>query len=236
MTSYTITVAPSDDSSTTAATTTTITVDTSSGDVLITDVHLHAAAGLTATRLPSIDISLLMQAITSPPALTQTSPAASPALTDKPAQTIPTAVQPVAEDDTTLATASDSAASGTAPVTDVPAPAQPAKTANRTATPGRRRTAKEPAVPTPPATTSRSRRRTDSEDPKSTTATPKRKPRAARDETPATGRERTYRRMPDDFTTVATRLNSASAIAEHYQVPRHTAQGWLRRLRTAAAS
>jgi transposase len=37
--------------------------------------------------------------------------------------------------------------------------------------------------------------------------------------------------MPDDFSAVATRLNSTSAIAEHYQVPSHTAQGWLRRLR-----
>nr|WP_221380673.1 hypothetical protein [Actinoplanes polyasparticus] len=44
---------------------------------------------------------------------------------------------------------------------------------------------------------------------------------------------RAYRRMPDDFAAVARRLNGASVIAEHYEVPRHTAEGWLRRLRSA---
>lgn len=45
------------------------------------------------------------------------------------------------------------------------------------------------------------------------------------------GEPRAYRRMPDDLTVVANRVGGASAVAEHYDVPRHTVQGWLRRLR-----
>ena len=169
MTSYTITVAPSDD----RGNTTTITVDTSNGDALITDVHLHAAAGLTATRLPSIDISLLMQAVTVPPALT--APVASPALTGK---ATPAEVQPVAavEDTTPVPPPPPGAGRGGSRARPAQAPAhrQGARRPARPRPPGnttpaaaadpapvaeasapaprkRRRTTKEPAVPTPPA-------------------------------------------------------------------------------------
>jgi transposase len=37
--------------------------------------------------------------------------------------------------------------------------------------------------------------------------------------------------MPDDLAAVYKRVGGATAIAEHYGVPRHTVQGWLRRLR-----
>ena len=46
------------------------------------------------------------------------------------------------------------------------------------------------------------------------------------------GGARAYRRMPDDLATVFNRAGGASAVAEHYGVPRHTVQGWLRRLRS----
>jgi transposase len=43
-----------------------------------------------------------------------------------------------------------------------------------------------------------------------------------------------YRRTPDDLATVYENVGATTAaVAEHYQVPRHTAQGWVRRLRTA---
>ena len=45
------------------------------------------------------------------------------------------------------------------------------------------------------------------------------------------GTGRAYRRMPDDFAAVYQQAGSAGAVAEHYQVPRHTANGWIRRLR-----
>jgi transposase len=35
--------------------------------------------------------------------------------------------------------------------------------------------------------------------------------------------------MPDDFAAVYRQAGTASAIADHYGVPRHTAQGWIGR-------
>ena len=51
-------------------------------------------------------------------------------------------------------------------------------------------------------------------------------------EAPKAGRA--YRRMPDQDEVVAAwnESHSASALAAHFDVPRHTAQGWLRRLRS----
>jgi transposase len=37
--------------------------------------------------------------------------------------------------------------------------------------------------------------------------------------------------MPEDLAAVYKRTGGATAVAEHYAVPRHTVQGWLRRLR-----
>jgi hypothetical protein len=56
-------------------------------------------------------------------------------------------------------------------------------------------------------------------------------PAAKPAETPAAGRA--YRRMPDQDEVIATwrESHSTGAVAEHFGVPRHTATGWLRRLR-----
>src|SRR5262245_55263256 len=42
---------------------------------------------------------------------------------------------------------------------------------------------------------------------------------------------RAYRRMPDDLMEVFERTRSVTAVSRHYGVPRHTAQGWINRLR-----
>ncbi|GAA5188461.1 hypothetical protein GCM10023322_39190 [Rugosimonospora acidiphila] len=42
---------------------------------------------------------------------------------------------------------------------------------------------------------------------------------------------RAYRRAPGDLAEVYARTPDTAALADHYGVPRHTAQGWLRRLR-----
>ncbi len=42
---------------------------------------------------------------------------------------------------------------------------------------------------------------------------------------------RVYRRMPEDVVEVFNRTGTVTAVAEHYGVPRHTAQGWIGRLR-----
>jgi hypothetical protein len=60
--SYTITIAPNDDS----GNSTTIVVDTSGDQVSITDVHLHAGGGLAGGQLPTVDFGLLLRAITTP--------------------------------------------------------------------------------------------------------------------------------------------------------------------------
>jgi hypothetical protein len=50
---------------------------------------------------------------------------------------------------------------------------------------------------------------------------------------PATGR-RAYRRMPeaDDVLAAYREVGGTTALARHFGVPRHTATGWLRRLRS----
>jgi hypothetical protein len=54
---------------------------------------------------------------------------------------------------------------------------------------------------------------------------------AARTTRAAQGAGRAYRRTPDDIVAVFNQAPSATALARHYGVPRHTVQGWLRRLR-----
>jgi hypothetical protein len=46
------------------------------------------------------------------------------------------------------------------------------------------------------------------------------------------GAQRAYRRMPDDLATVYAESGSVTVVARHYGVPRHTAQGWVGRLRS----
>lgn len=48
-------------------------------------------------------------------------------------------------------------------------------------------------------------------------------------------KERPYRRMPDqdEVTAVMQRVRSVGKLAEHYDVPRYTAQAWVDRLRKA---
>jgi hypothetical protein len=48
--------------------------------------------------------------------------------------------------------------------------------------------------------------------------------------------ERVYRRMPDDFAAVYRQASTAAAIADHYDVPRYTAQGWIGRYKKQDAA
>jgi hypothetical protein len=93
-----------------------------------------------------------------------------------------------------------------------PAPASAAPATRTRQTRGRRgRKAAEP-----PAKATRGRRRA----------------AASTAEAPKAGRA--YRRMPaqDDVVAAWNESHSASALAAYFDVPRHTAQGWLRRLRS----
>lgn len=45
---------------------------------------------------------------------------------------------------------------------------------------------------------------------------------------------RAYRRMPDDLAATYAAVGSVTALAAHYGVPRHAAQGWIGRMRRQA--
>jgi hypothetical protein len=57
------------------------------------------------------------------------------------------------------------------------------------------------------------------------------KPRVETSVPPSVLGGRVYRRMPDDLAEVYEQTQSVTAVAQHYDVPRHTAQGWMNRLR-----
>ncbi|MFI7599379.1 hypothetical protein [Actinoplanes sp. NPDC049681] len=222
MPSYTITIAPNDDS----GTTTTLIVDTSDTEVRITDVHLHADNGLVGGQMPTVDVGLLLQAVN------PSSPVPPPrraASADQRAAAIPTPGPVRALE------APPAPANGTVPDMPVAAPAKRRRAARPEAAPGKsaraRRTATparatavtgETAVPTKAAAGRR----------KAPKAAPAEKvaARAASD-----GKGRVYRRTPDDLAKVLKKLGTASAVADHYGVPGYTAQGWIRRLRNSSA-
>jgi hypothetical protein len=159
MTSYTITITPEDAD----GTTTTLRLDVTGGAATLTDVHLHAGAGLSAGQLPAIDYALLLRAV--------------------------------------------------GQETGAPAKATAArKAAGRGRQPAKRTRRAAPAAAEPTRAT-RSRA-------------------AAKKAARSGGTDgRAYRRMPEDLTGVYKRIGGTTAVAEHYGVPRHTVQGWLRRLR-----
>jgi hypothetical protein len=151
MTSYTVTITRDDD----AATTTTLRLDATSRGVRLTDLHLHAGAGLSGGVLPAIDYGLLLQAVT--------------------------------------------------PIAPTPIEGAPAEGARR-----RRAAAKQAPAAERVAKAAGGRRTRQ-----------------------AAGRKaaRPYRRMPEDLAVVLRRVGGPTAAAEHYKVPRHTVQGWIRTLK-----
>jgi hypothetical protein len=97
-------------------------------------------------------------------------------------------------------------------------------------------TAAPAAAPAPAASTGRTRQARGRKARKAAEAPAKarggRRRAAAPTEAPKAGRA--YRRMPpqEDMVAAWNETRSASALAAHFDVPRHTAQGWLRRLRS----
>lgn len=268
MNSYTITIAPNDDS----GHTTTLIVDTSGDEVIITDVHLHASGGLVGGQMPSVDFALLLRAVAAPAAPTQISaaPVDAPVVADRAAGADEAAdtehrVEGVVEADGVVDGALDgagvidlAAADDASPAVEDPA-ADDRAAEDPTPAPGARRTRRGAAKATPAGTASaepvraRARRATTAAKPTEAGKAAKGKVakgragkgqvakgqvangKAAAD-VAATGGGRSYRRMPEDLATVYRQAGTSAAIAEHYGVPRHTAQGWLRRLgRTTAA-
>jgi hypothetical protein len=201
---YTIVITADDDTTTS----TTLRLDTSGGEVRLTDLHLHAGNGLPTGQLPAIDYGLLLQAIA--PA-TPTPIAAAPAGTVDVAST----PQPTSQPRVAAKRASRPTRTGRRPAsTTTPAPAEPAtSTRTRRAATAANRLA---AAPNKSARMAK----------KAVRATPVKNASRA-----AGGGERAYRRMPADFAAVYRQVATAAAVADHYDVPRHTAHGWIRRLR-----
>jgi hypothetical protein len=234
MDSYTITIAPNDDS----GATTTLVVDTSGEQVRITDMHLHAAGGIAGGTMPTVDFGLLLRAVGAAPSAQpsiETAPADVPALAE-------TVVPPVDAVDVPAAAAEEPApvkasrprrakrTPAAAPVDEAAPPrtrrARAAKAAAKAAAPreagtGRRRRGAAAATTTT------------AEESAPTKSARTRKATAKKAGTAAAGGGRQYRRMPEDFPAVYQQTSSASALAEHYGVPRHTAQGWIRRVKAS---
>ena len=160
MTSYTITITPED----TEGATTTLRLDVTRSVATLTDMHLHAGAGLSPGQLPTIDYALLLRAVGQE-----------------------------------TGTSAKATAAGKAAGRGL----QPAKRVRRAAAAA----AQEPAKATRARVATKKATRTGG------------------------GEGRAYRRMPQDLAAVYKRVGGAAAVAEHYGVPRHTVQGWLRRLR-----
>jgi hypothetical protein len=88
----------------------------------------------------------------------------------------------------------------------------------------------EPEAPSTPAVPASSRRGRPRPPLRGTAASANTARRGAK---AVNGGERAYRRMPDPADVLAAyrQVGSVSALADHYGVPRHTVQGWARRLR-----
>ncbi|WP_326554315.1 hypothetical protein [Micromonospora sp. NBC_01813] len=234
MSSYTITIAPDDES----RATTTLRVEVTGAGARITELLVRAGtgAGLAPGQLPSVNVEQLLRSIVGQP----DEPAFEP---DEPAiEALPT---PVA-----LTSTADHPAAPDSSVPEAAARAAKKTAAVRGTTPARTRdaTTRKPArqkastvrKPAPQKTA------TVRKPVQQKTAQQKmvavRQPAAGRKATPVkrtdgTGRTtqpvtaRSYRRAPQDLGAVFDRVGSVGAVATHYAVPRHTAQSWVRTLR-----
>lgn len=255
MDSYTITIAPNDDSG--AATR--LVIDASGGQVRITDVHLHAPHGLSSGHIPTVDFDLLLQAVTGTmtassgqnaagaselsaphgalsleaaagtgPGDQSAAPAAPKGRTRKatPRAAATRSRRPALARTATAASAGEATASRRSGRGAATSTARAVKQAAAKAT------EKAAAAKTPPVSASK-RAATRATAPAKSEAPAKRARRATTTATSSTS-GRVYRRTPDDLAAVFAQVGTVAGIAAHYQVPRYTAQGWVSRLRATA--
>jgi hypothetical protein len=224
MNSYTITIAPNDDSG--AATR--LVVDTSGDQVRITDVHLHAPQGLSSGHIPTVDFDLLLRAVTgtttAPNDRSVAAPTALSAPHGAPALPAATATE-TAEQPAAPATPKSRARKTTPRATAAPTPRTPrARTSTATSAAKKAAKAKTPPAPAPVPATTRAKAPAKRQ-------TPAKRNRAADNAAAPATSGRVYRRAPEDLAAVFQQVETVAGIAAHYQVPRYTAQGWVSRLR-----
>ncbi len=223
--SYTITIAAHDPS----RATTTLTVELDGPTARITELVVRAGEGdgLTAGQIPAVDLDLLLKAVT-PAVGGQQAITVSPAA---PADDAPTTddtsvhgAQRVADTETAQPVAATTSTAGepattsptTTNVTEVAVPQQTSRA--KTSPAGAPRAGRRK-----PATGANAK------------ATRKATKQTATSEA-ATTKDRVYRRSPSDLASVYQQAGSVTAVADHYNVPKHTAQGWIRTLRRRQAS
>jgi hypothetical protein len=215
--SYTITIAPNDDS----GASTTLIVDASGDQVRITDFRLHAAGGITGGHMPPVDFGLLLRAL------------ATPSVSPTPVVAAPDAV-PALEADAPSTTASAEPRVEARP--SAPATSRPRRTRRTAAGEAAPEAAHKPVYRTAKATTAEAKV-TDAGPTRSQRAsvTARKRPAKKAAAPVATG-GRAYRRMPEDFAAVYQQTSAPAAIADHYGVPSHTVQGWIRRVKATTAA
>ncbi|MGC5022976.1 hypothetical protein [Micromonospora sp. DT47] len=236
MSSYTITITADDPS----RAITTLKVEVNDTTPRITELVVRAGQGdgLTAGQIPAVDLDLLLraiapaaggrQAIATPPiAVPDEAPAAGAVPIDdgEPAAE-PTAVQPTAP-----TTGADEPATSNpvdAGAVDVVVPKQ--ASAATKASKAKKATRASGAG----ATHSRAGKPKTATGAKATTTAAKATKRIAKGGSSG-GEGRVYRRSPADLEAVYQQAGSVTAVADHYDVPRHTAQGWIRTLRRRQA-
>ncbi|SCL27330.1 hypothetical protein GA0070624_3480 [Micromonospora rhizosphaerae] len=224
MSSYTITIAANDPS----RATTTVRAELNGETARITELVVSAGEGdgpgLTAGQIPAVDLDLLLRALT--PAV-----GGQQALTVAPAAAADDAPAGVSVDDEEPAADTEAAQ----PVAAATSAAEPATTvpvksdATEVAVPKQASRAKAPAAG---ATRARGRKAAGAN---AANAGRKATKQTAKGEA-SPGKGRVYRRSPSDLESVYQQAGSVAAVADHYNVPRHTAQGWIRTLRRRQAS
>lgn len=209
MAGYTITITPNDDE---AGAHTTIRVDTASGSARITELTVRAAEGgaIFPQQLPVLNLDQLIAALV-PPVTT--------AITAMPGSTRQASTE---EDSTEPASTRPAPVPADVSVPEVEVARESPETPQPTASPVRsgRASRVKKAGTTAPATKAPSRSRQTKAERSVVTAH-------------SMSDRRAYRRMPEPADVLAAyrEVGGTTALARHYGVPRHTATGWLRRLR-----
>ncbi|WBB69093.1 hypothetical protein [Micromonospora sp. WMMD812] len=236
MSSYTITIAADDPSHAT----TTLKVEVNDTTPRITELVVRAGQGdgLTVGQIPAVDLDLLLraiapaasgqQAIATPPiAVSDEVPAAGGVSVEngEPAAG-PAAVQATAPTAAADEPATSSPEGAGAVDVVVPKQASPATKASEAK--------KASRVPGAGVTRSRAGKQKTAAGAKATNTAGKATKRTAK-ATSSAGKGRVYRRSPADLEAVYQQAGSVAAVADHYDVPRHTAQGWIRTMRRRQA-
>jgi hypothetical protein len=202
---YTVTITPDDG----VGAETVIKLDVNGVTPRVKELRLTAGdnGSLSTSQLPAINLELLLAAV-------------MPAATSMPA---PAAMSLPGTDTPALDVAA-------APADAPPPPPAAAQTAPSVATastsPRRGRPAKKAAAPA-----TRTAKKTAGRKAAAAKATAKKaqpgKVRKATSAKPDPKTGRVYRTMPDDFVSTYHQASTVAAIADVYDVPRHTAQGWV---------